>query len=508
MLDEASHVDEGADLVEQEPPRLPLEVLSPTPALAEGLAGPAGGTLSAGDLLLEVPPDALDAPTPFSLALHSPDDVHPDDPPGLILARLTITPWSPQIVRPVTVTVPLSRRLEPGMPLEMIGYNPGMRGNIVIAFGVVDASGTAVRMVTRQLGRMVVRAHPIVDEAARAQCPERNLRVREMWPGPTEAATVGLVEIVDRTPRDLAFNVLSDIRRAPWLAQVEVKNEEVFESLATRRIETDHTDEDYLFDPHAAAALEVVAALVLRDWRDPLTGGPAYRVRVTEGFDALIEHSQRSTHYQGRAVDLTLSPIPAANGEERRELYGRLSRLATCAGFDYVLFEDIAHVHVSVVPAQIAMLTRDDERSTLWAASLVAPTDLTVIERGPANLPDGAFVAFGPRGPRIDRTGGTRPAYLVAVDPAESDELQLVRRVSAPVRSSLSADGRKQLVVQGGRAWLVNPEGLAPPGAVDGRERPTAITYPYALDAPGEVIDARFVPHLPTEVARARFLTP
>ena len=94
------------------------------------------------------------------------------------------------------------------------------------------------------------------------------------------------------------------------------------------------TQADMRMTPRLAESLNLLAKLVMHEW-------PGTKLRVTEAWDPEGEHSKMSTHYEGRAADITLKP---------RELdkYGRLAGLAIQAGFDWVFYEDQYHIHVSV----------------------------------------------------------------------------------------------------------------------------------------------------------------
>jgi hypothetical protein len=93
------------------------------------------------------------------------------------------------------------------------------------------------------------------------------------------------------------------------------------------------TGADHMMTKKLSDRLDALAALVKREWS-------GVKLRVTEAWDENLEHATRSVHYEGRAADLTTSPLDSGK-------LGRLGRLAVEAGFEWVFFENKFHVHVS-----------------------------------------------------------------------------------------------------------------------------------------------------------------
>lgn len=111
---------------------------------------------------------------------------------------------------------------------------------------------------------------------------------------------------------------------------VENKNEKV----VFKNEEGDGSDR--LMTPVLKTHIDLLADLVRSEW------GAGVNLRVTEAWDSAGEHSSsHSLHYEGRAVDLTTSDLD-------RSKLGRLGRLAVEAGFNWVYYENLLHIHASV----------------------------------------------------------------------------------------------------------------------------------------------------------------
>ena len=493
----------GCATAEMEQPSLPAVMAPPRPEPAAtavpvvsqdlpasqvtATVGAASATVSSGGLTMTVPPGAVEGSVVFKVSVSPTLTAEQAEalPPGKTLGRFRITPWDPGLQKTVRLELPLATPVEPGAAVELLGWHPSMDSYLVVGIGEATRDGKRANFWVRQLGDLVVRAQPVAEGRELSSCKGSNLAPRGSVPQRTEAEAVGEVALDERLERDRAFAALSDLRRSDAFRRVEFKNEETRPPAANAAVDRrDHQDEDYLMDPAAAAALVRLADLVAREWQDPLTGGPAFRLRVTEAFDSMHEHSARSTHYQGRANDLTLSPVPAATGDARRAFYGRLSRLAVCAGYDYVLFENQAHVHASVRPTELAVLAKNsagakqlvkvrlfDGRVTLgtavrWKADEAAarlrwlPGDQTVIES-------------------VMRGGELRVEALDESAPAISSHI--VDPSLLAIDPSVSADGSKRLVIRSGAVWLENTDGAPSLGSHNAAGVKLQPAYPLHL---------------------------
>jgi hypothetical protein len=286
-----------------------------------------------------IPTTALEEPRPLSV----------------VLAAAELAPRYEVFTERIEITMPLRGDLEPGTRVWMLGYSRSMQAFGVSAEARVSEDGTAT-FSTDLATQYAVIAAPEVAETA---CSDVPMAIDQAGPpGAHEEEITGQVPVNQRMSREVAFQVLSDMRAFDGASVIHFKNEE--DRPDETGSNTGYEDEDYLVDPRLAAPLIRLGGLVLEQWTDPVGGGPAFQLRVTDAYDSVIEHSETSNHYRGRAIDLTLSPIPPAHREARADAYGRLSTLAYCSGFDFVHFENRYHVHVSSRPARIA---RVDERS-------------------------------------------------------------------------------------------------------------------------------------------------
>lgn len=96
----------------------------------------------------------------------------------------------------------------------------------------------------------------------------------------------------------------------------------------------ERTGADMMMTPKLKEKIDALAQLVKTEL-------PGFKLRVTEAWDENMEHNPSSTHYEGRAADMTTDPVNPAK-------LGRLGSLAVEAGFDWVFFENDKHIHASV----------------------------------------------------------------------------------------------------------------------------------------------------------------
>jgi Hedgehog amino-terminal signalling domain len=138
----------------------------------------------------------------------------------------------------------------------------------------------------------------------------------ERIPNDTEARVVGAAdEPIARGSS--AFKSLVVCEDCPFVFKNEEKNQS-----------------DRLMTPRLRRDLQQLSKLVSQSW-------PKLELRVTEAWDDRREHGTGSVHYEGRAADITTSDQDPAK-------LGSLAALAVRAGFDWVFYENAAHVHVSV----------------------------------------------------------------------------------------------------------------------------------------------------------------
>ncbi len=485
-----------------------LQLVDVTPSVSAAMITERGGDIVAGDLRLQVGRDSIRTPVSIQIRTADPSELRNEGPPSLVLGAMIGLPEDPGMARASRLTIPLLYQLEPGMELEALSYVAAMRSYYISGRGTVNPSGRTATFEVSTLGEMIVRARPTRPERVMRRCPGPWFNTGEKWPGQPEASVTGIVPLEDRVSREIAFSTLTDFRLSPWMGYVDFKNEEVNNRAGTGRDERDYQDEDYLMDPNAAAAVAAMSRLVAEEWRDPITGDRANLLRVTESFDSLIEHSSTSTHYQGRGIDLTLNPVPPPDATTRRDYYGRLSRLAVCAGFDYVHFENRYHVHASVVASRVAVVTVDDEgQFSVYSGKLFAADELE--ETGHAWREEMREITGFEWTERNQMRVVGRDSNGVSVSLILGRNSSVQPGAPATPVDSLAmetADGMRRLSVLAGVAWLSTAGPLPAPGAQNGDGSPVRFEDPYPI-APGEkVVAAAFLSHERTSGAVRQFV--
>jgi hypothetical protein len=466
----AASVDDGATAPDSRPAsEVALQAHPATrPAAVSAVIPTSGGELVAGAYRAEIPA-RRSGEEAVVLQPLAPDDVRQPRPLSTILAAVELTPAFETTPERLRLTLPLNRPVEPGTTLQLLAFSRSMDAFTVVDETRVssdDGEAGTVSFRTDILSQFVVIARP---ELIDVDCDVDRLALGEHVPDSQEREVVGLVEEEARMTREVALAVLSDLRHFPTAESIVFKNEE-------RRATSGetHDGEDYLVDPRLAGPVIALGELVMAQWIDPIGGGPAFQLRVTDAFDASHEHSATSNHYRGRAVDLTLSPVPASSRAVRSQYYGHLARLAVCAGFDFVHFENRFHVHASSRPARLAYLERGDDGPSIYVSDVdgydrvaVVPADPHAFQRLEIRSMDFSddgteLVVLGrrkgdPMGFRIDLGGGRVEAFStpdgidrapgsLEIDPSlrievdGSDRLVIFRPSDAP-RSQRRGDG-------------------------------------------------------------------
>jgi Hedgehog amino-terminal signalling domain len=142
------------------------------------------------------------------------------------------------------------------------------------------------------------------------------LAIGERMPNDTEANVVGAANAPILRGSG-AFKTLVACESCPFVFKDEERN-----------------NSDRVMTPGLRRDLLQLSKLVSQTW-------PKLELRVTEAWDDRREHGPGSVHYEGRAADITTSDQDPAK-------LGTLAALAVRAGFDWVFYENAAHVHVSV----------------------------------------------------------------------------------------------------------------------------------------------------------------
>jgi Hedgehog amino-terminal signalling domain len=181
--------------------------------------------------------------------------------------------------------------------------------------GTLGNASRPIRRIEASIGNTRLAIEFAVLDSADTPGVSSELVPGEKVPNQSEIATVGpFTKRIHRSDPEFAA-LVSNANAA-----IDFKDEE-------------RTGADRIMTNRLKTGLDALALLVQQEW----TG---VRLRVTEAWDENGEHSPRSLHYEGRAADLTTSPIDGTK-------LGRLGRLAVDAGLDWVFFEDTRHIHVS-----------------------------------------------------------------------------------------------------------------------------------------------------------------
>lgn len=499
-----NNVDEESVDEEKDRDASAFEEIPPPADFREGSGGATvhreAATIVAGDMRLEVRPNSLKEPQVVQISTREPRDFDRDLPAGLLVGAGSGSPRDAGFLPVARWYIPLTYQMEAGTILEVLSWHPQLKTWLNLGDTTVTSNGTHALFFTMVMGDVVLRKKPVkAAESDEDLCPGENFRLREEWPG-KEKMAVGLSTEDTRISREDAFRYLTDYRLGNGLAQCVFKNEETLGMWHRNAVAGEsYIDEDYLMDPNAAAALQILELLVAHEWTDPYTGEPAIQIRVTEAYDSLAEHSSTSSHYHGRALDLTFSPVPPPGSKPRREYYGRLARLAVCAGFDYVLFEDNFHVHASVLSSKVAAVVQDPNgQYGVLSGDLIAPDQWVLhAHRWNADEFEATEIAWGGWNTLEIRNDDGEALLLRR---GRSGLKRGKANKSTPIRRIRT--GTQELRVVEDQLYLANTDGR--PSIGSGDEKHAAVAVPTPVQFPlgdWRVVDASFRPHTKTRKA-------
>jgi len=365
----------------------------------------AGGELTTGDYQVAIP--GLEESVLVEFESVAPEAIRSPRPSSVVLAAVEMRPAYTITTDMMELTLPIEREIPRTTVLQLLSYNRSMEGFFVVDENRASDDGT-VTFRTDMFSQYLVIAQPVAGETS---CEGGPFAIGERTPNRPESAVVGEVPLDARMTREAAFAVLADMRFYEDSDLIVFKNEE------RNHQPPQYQDEDFLVDPRLAEPLLQLARAVREQWIDPIGGGPALNLRITDAYDSMIEHSAASNHYRGRAVDLTLSPVPAASRPSRANYYGTLTRLASCAGFDFVHFENRHHLHVSSRETSVAYLQDTPTGVALVAVGLDGKNRVefrSLLGRSLASF-EGSRLGFDDRGNLI-ATGdaqGTTTSYSI-----------------------------------------------------------------------------------------------
>lgn len=198
------------------------------------------------------------------------------------------------------------------------------------------SASAGVRRITIELTSASLTARVAVETAVPARAPALGASVPESCRDALcfDAFASDDLTIGQHVPADSEVAICGEFTKKIRRTDPEFATLVRCDNNAIRFKDEEGTGADRMMSPRLRDALEGLATATATEW-------PGTRLRVTEAWDENDEHAGTSLHYEGRAADLTTEPIDPAK-------LGRLGRIATKCGFDWVLYENAAHLHVSV----------------------------------------------------------------------------------------------------------------------------------------------------------------
>ncbi|HEX9830334.1 MAG TPA: hypothetical protein VGA94_01480, partial [Thermodesulfobacteriota bacterium] len=127
-------------------------------SMEEGIVGPDGGVvIGSGDVVLEIPPGALDEDTFITVRLIDESEVPMPPPEGsFLVVGVELKPDGLEFNIPITITVPIDSEFQAGTPFPLLIFNPIDNTYEFEGEVVVNEDGISITFQTSHFSKLTI----------------------------------------------------------------------------------------------------------------------------------------------------------------------------------------------------------------------------------------------------------------------------------------------------------------------------------------------------------------